>query len=128
MSNLTQIIGGQPYYNATAGNEKNNLLDFWKGTQVQYDYLKQINGTTSVAPAATVITFTVTSTAYFTVGKRVYVTATSGNNLSRTPGTVTSITNATDLVITFDVAYNSSATTGYTIDCYLPETLYLIIA
>ena len=95
MSNLTQIIGGQPYYNATAGNEKNNLLDFWKGTQVQYDYLKQINGTTSVAPAATVITFTVASTAYFTVGKRVYVTATSGNNLSRTPGTVTSITNAT---------------------------------
>ena len=73
MSNLTQIIGGQPYYNATAGNEKNNLLDFWKGTQVQYDYLKQINGTTSVAPAATVITFIVASTAYFTVGKRVYV-------------------------------------------------------
>ena len=41
MANLTQIIGGQPYYSATAGNEKNNLLDFWKGTQAQYNALKK---------------------------------------------------------------------------------------
>ena len=43
MANLTQILGGQPYYDATAGNSNNNLLDFWKGTQAQYDDLKRVN-------------------------------------------------------------------------------------
>ena len=40
MSNLTEIIGGQPYFDATAGNSKNKLLDFWIGSQSQYDLLK----------------------------------------------------------------------------------------
>lgn len=36
MANLTNIIGGQPYYDATNANSE-SLLSFWKGTQVQYD-------------------------------------------------------------------------------------------
>ena len=36
MANLTNIIGGQPYYDAAGSNSK-SLLDFWKGTQNQYD-------------------------------------------------------------------------------------------
>jgi hypothetical protein len=36
MANLTNIIGGQPYYSAANSNSK-SLLDFWKGTQAQYD-------------------------------------------------------------------------------------------
>ena len=36
MANLTNIIGGQPYYDATAANSE-SLLSFWKGTQIQYD-------------------------------------------------------------------------------------------
>jgi len=36
MANLTNIIGGQPYYDATNANSK-SLLSFWKGTQTQYD-------------------------------------------------------------------------------------------
>ena len=30
MANLTNIIGGQPYYDATATNSE-SLLNFWKG-------------------------------------------------------------------------------------------------
>ena len=51
MSNLTEIIGGQPYFDATAGNSKNKLLDFWKGSQAQYDLLKRTNGAISPAPS-----------------------------------------------------------------------------
>jgi hypothetical protein len=36
MANLTNIIGGQPYYDATTANSE-SLLSFWKGTQAQYD-------------------------------------------------------------------------------------------
>jgi hypothetical protein len=36
MANLTNIIGGQPYYDATNANSE-SLLSFWKGTQAQYD-------------------------------------------------------------------------------------------
>lgn len=36
MANLTNIIGGQPYYDASNANSK-SLLSFWKGTQAQYD-------------------------------------------------------------------------------------------
>jgi|TARA_B110000858_G_scaffold101780_1_gene116886 hypothetical protein len=36
MANLTNIIGGQPYYDANTTNSK-SLLSFWKGTQIQYD-------------------------------------------------------------------------------------------
>jgi len=36
MANLTNIIGGQPYYDATATNSE-SLLSFWKGDQSQYD-------------------------------------------------------------------------------------------
>ena len=36
MANLTQIIGGQPYYDATTANSE-SLLSFYKCTQVQYD-------------------------------------------------------------------------------------------
>ena len=38
MANLTNIIGGQPYYNATVGIENSeSLLNFYKCTQAQYD-------------------------------------------------------------------------------------------
>ena len=36
MANLTNIIGGQPYYDAANTNSE-SLLNFWKGTQAQYD-------------------------------------------------------------------------------------------
>ncbi len=36
MANLTNIIGGQPYYDAASANSE-SLLNFWKGTQAQYD-------------------------------------------------------------------------------------------
>ena len=36
MANLTNIIGGQPYYDAANANSE-SLLSFWKGTQAQYD-------------------------------------------------------------------------------------------
>ena len=39
MANITNIIGGQPYLDAATGNMKNKLLNFWKGTQAQYDAL-----------------------------------------------------------------------------------------
>ena len=36
MANLTNIICGQPYYDAANANSE-SLLSFWKGTQAQYD-------------------------------------------------------------------------------------------
>jgi hypothetical protein len=128
MSNLTQIIGGQPYYNSNAGNRNNNLLDFWKGTQVQYDYLSESGATTATNPnAASQVTFTVPTT-YFAAGQIIYVTGTSPGNVTRTAATVNSVTNATTLVVDFTTPYTSGSTTGYTIDQYLSETLYLITA
>ena len=52
MANITNIIGGQPYLDAATGNMKNKLLNFWKGTQAQYDALKQTSATTSPAPGS----------------------------------------------------------------------------
>jgi hypothetical protein len=36
MANLTNIIGGQPYYDAANANSE-SLLSVGKGTQAQYD-------------------------------------------------------------------------------------------
>ena len=74
MANLTTRIGGQHYYDAaTANSEK--LLNFWKGTQAQYDAEKQTSATTSSNPSgASTVTFTVTSSSIFTVGATVFVT------------------------------------------------------
>ena len=130
MSNLTQIIGGQPYYDATAGNSNNNLLDFWKGTQAQYDDLKRVNAALATAPtAATSLAFTSFATAagLFNVGDSVYVTGTTGSNTTRTAATVTAVPLATSVTVSI-AAYTSTATTGYTIDKYMPETVYLITA
>jgi len=130
MANLTNIIGGQPYYSAAAGNSKNTLLDFWKGTQPEYDALKQTGATTSPAPGAVpTVDFTVTSSAAFTVGDIVYVTSagTSTPN-ERIQGTVDSLPDAVSIVVAFSPAYTSSSTTGYQIDLYDPKTLYLITA
>ena len=75
MANITNIIGGQPYLDAATGNMKNKLLNFWKGTQAQYDALKQTSATTASNPAAvSSVDFTVTSSSAFTVGDIVYVT------------------------------------------------------
>lgn len=129
MANLTNIIGGQPYYSAAAGNSKNTLLDFWKGTQVEYDALKQTGGTTATNPgAASTVDFTVTSSAAFTVGDIVYVTGTAPGNTTRTQGTVDSIPDATSVVVAFAPAYTSGSSAGYQIDLYDPKTLYLITA
>jgi hypothetical protein len=129
MANLTQIIGGQPYYSATAGNEKNNLLDFWKGTQAQYNALKKTSAILATAPtSATSLAFTgFTAPNPFVVGDSVYVTGTTGSNTTRTVATVTAIPTATSVTVSI-AAYTSTATTGYTIDSYLPETVYLITA
>ena len=128
MSNLTQIIGGQPYYNATAGNEKNNLLDFFKGTQAQYDSLKKTGAILATAPTnATSLELTgFTAPNPFVVGDSVYVTGTS-DNITRTAATVTAIPTATSVTVSV-TSYTSTATTGYIIDKYLPETVYLITA
>ena len=127
MANLTNIIGGQPYFDYTNSNSK-SLLDFWKGTQVQYDYLKQTGGTTASNPSsASQVVFTVTTTTYFTVGKTVYITGTAPGNTTRTAGTIGSKTGTT-LTIDFATPYTSGSSAGYTIDCYDPKTLYLITA
>ncbi len=127
MANLTNIIGGQPYFDYTNSNSK-SLLDFWKGTQVQYDYLKQTGGTTASNPSsASQVVFTVTTTTYFTVGKTVYITGTAPGNTTRTAGTIDSKTSTT-LTIDFATPYSSGSSAGYTIDCYDPKTLYLITA
>ena len=64
MANLTSKIGGQFFYNAATNNKK-SLLEFWKGSQAQYDALKQTGASTSGNPsAASSVTFTVTSSAF----------------------------------------------------------------
>ena len=129
MANLTNIIGGQPYYSATAGNSKNTLLDFWKGTQVEYDALAQTGASTATNPgSASTVDFTVTSSSAFAVGDIVYVTGSGAGNTTRTQGTVDSLPDATSIVVAFSPAYTSGATTGYTVDLYDPKTLYLITA
>ncbi len=128
MSNLTEIIGGQPYFDAATGNSKNKLLDFWKGTQAQYDLLKRTNGAISPAPAGvTSLVFTGLNSAAtgWTVGDVVYVTG-SSNNTTRSKGTIAAVPTATELTITMDASYTNTDTTGYQIDKYDPDTLYLI--
>ena len=134
MANITNIIGGQPYTAGTAtppsDNKKNNLLSFWKGIQASYDALAQTAATTASAPGSlSTVTFTVTSSAAFTVGDIVYVTSagTSTPN-ERIQGTVDSIPLGTSIIIAFSPAYTSTSTTGYQIDLYDPKTLYIITA
>ena len=126
MANLTSKIGGQFFYNAATNNKK-SLLEFWKGSQAQYDTLKQTGASTPGNPSAeSSVTFTVTSSSIFTVNDNVYVTGTSGNT-TRTEGTVSNIGSATEITIDFSPAYTSAASTGYQIDLYDPNTLYIIV-
>jgi hypothetical protein len=127
MANLTTRIGGQHYYKAATGNNE-SLLNFWKGTQAQYDAEKQTSATTSGNPSgASSVTFTVTSSSIFTVGATVFVTGTSGNT-TRTEGTVSAVPNATSVTVAFTPAYTSAAASGYQIDLYDPNTFYIITA
>lgn len=127
MANLTEIIGGQPFESGTTGNKKNNLLDFWKGTQTQYDALKQTSATTSGNPSsAATVDFTVTSSSIFSAGQTVYVTGSGSGNTTRTTGTVNSVPDATSVVVAFTPAYTSGAATGYQLDLYDPKTIYII--
>jgi len=130
MANLTNIIGGQPFYSAANSNSK-SLLDFWKGTQAQYDSAtyKRTGGTLAGAPSATtslVFTGLTSAASGWIVGDTVYVTGATGNT-TRTVATVSAVPLATELTVTI-AAYTSSATTGYTIDKYDPGTLYIITA
>ncbi len=128
MANLTNIIGGQPYYDATAGNSKNKLLDFWKGDQTQYNALARTGGNISPAPnGVTSLVFTGLSSAAsgWTIGDIVWVTAPT-NNTTRSKGTIAAVPAATELTITMDASYTSTDTSGYQIDKYDPSTLYLI--
>jgi len=135
MANLTNIIGGQPYASAATNaipDTENKLLDFWKGTQTQYDEapLKRTSGVLASAPtSATSLAFTSLTTASgmgWAIGDTVYVTGTSGNT-TRTVATVTAVPDATSITVSI-ASYTSSASTGYTIDKYMPETVYLITA
>ena len=127
MANLTTRIGGQHYYKAATGNNE-SLLNFWKGTQAQYDAEKQTGATTSGNPSgASSVTFTVTSSSIFAVGATVFVTGTSGNT-TRTEGTVSAVPNATSVTVAFTPAYTSAAASGYQIDIYDPNTFYIITA
>ena len=126
MANLTSKIGGQFFYDASANNKK-SLLEFWKGSQAEYDGLKQTGASTSGNPsAASSVVFTVTSSSIFSVNDTVYVTGTSGNT-TRTEGTVSNIGSATEVTVDFSPAYTSAASTGYQIDLYDPKTLYIIV-
>lgn len=127
MANLTNIIGGQPYYSAANSNSK-SLLDFWKGTQAQYDALARTGGAISPAPnGVTSLVFTNLNSAAsgWTVGDVVYVTAPT-NNTTRSKGSIAAVPSATELTITMDASYTSTDTSNYTIDKYDPKTLYLI--
>tara|TARA_B100000424_G_scaffold255196_1_gene233938 strand:- start:802 stop:1191 length:390 start_codon:yes stop_codon:yes gene_type:complete len=127
MANLTEIIGGQPFESGATGNKKNNLLEFWRGTQAQYDALKQTSATTSGNPSsAATVDFTVTSSTIFTVGEAVYVTGSGAGNTTRTAGTVSSIPDSTSVVVAFSPVYTSGAASGYQLDIYDPKTLYII--
>jgi len=127
MANLTTRIGGQHYYKAATGNNE-SLLNFWKGTQAQYNALKQTSATTSGNPSgASSVTFTVTSSGIFAVNATVFVTGTSGNT-TRTQGTVSAVPNATSVTVSFASAYTSAAASGYQVDVYDPNTFYIITA
>lgn len=127
MANLTTRIGGQHYYDAATGNNE-KLLNFWKGTQAQYDAEKQTGATTSSNPsAASSVTFTVTDSSIFTVNDTVFVTGTSGNT-TRTEGTVSAVPSGTTVTVGFTPAYTSAASTGYQVDLYNPNTFYIITA
>ncbi len=127
MANLTTRIGGQHYYKAATGNNE-SLLNFWKGTQAQYDAEKQTSATTSGNPSgASTVTFTVTSSSIFTPGATVFVTGTSGNT-ARTEGAVTAVPSGTTVTVSFTPAYTSAAASGYQIDIYDPNTFYIITA
>ena len=125
MAKLTNIIGGQPYAAAVTDapvNTDSKLLDFWKGTQAQYDSatLKRTGGAISV--------FTGLTTAAgmgWEVGDIVYVTG-SSNNTTRTRGSVASVQGATGLTITMDAGYTNTDTSGYQVDKYYDQTLYFI--
>jgi len=136
MANLTNIIGGQPYASAATNavpDTENKLLDFWKGTQTQYDEapLKRENGDTGTIPnSVTILAFTNLTTAAsmgWEIGDTVYVTGTTGSNLTRTVATVTAVPDPTSLTVSI-ASYSSSVSTGYTVDKYDPNTLYLITA
>ena len=123
MANLTTRIGGQHYYKAATGNNE-SLLNFWKGTQAQYDALKQTGATTSGNPSGvSSVTFTVTSPSIFAVNATVFVTGTSGNT-TRTEGTVSAVPSGTTVTVDFTPA----ASSGYQIDLYDPNTFYIITA
>ena len=134
MAKLTTIIGGQPYAAAVTNapvDTDNNLLDFWKGTQAQYDSatLKRTGGAISPAPNnLTTLVFTGLTTAAgmgWTVGDIVYVTG-SSNNTTRTKGSIASVDSATQLTITMDAGYTNTDTSGYQVDKYYDTTLYFI--
>ena len=128
MANITNIIGGQPYYDAATGNSKNKLLDFWKGTQAQYNLLARTGGAISPAPSGvTSLVFTnLNSVATgWAIGDIVWVTG-SSNNTTRAKGTIAAVPAVTELTITMDASYSSTDTTGYQIDKYDASTLYLI--
>ena len=84
MANLTEIIGGQPFELGSTGNKKNNLLEFWRGTQAQYDLLKRTGGAASASSGASSIAFTSLNSVAtgWSVGDVVYVTG-SSNNITR---------------------------------------------
>ena len=136
MANLTNIIGGQPYASAVTTAPpvtSNKLLDFWKGTQTQYEEapLKRIGGVLAAgAPTSAVsLAFTNLTTAAgmdWNVGDTVYVSNATGYT-TRTVATVTAVPLATSLTVSI-AAYTSVATTGYQVDKYDPATLYLITA
>ena len=134
MSNLTQIIGGQAYAAAVtnaAVDTNNNLLDYWKGTQLQYNSatLKRTGGAISPAPNnLTTLVFTSLTPAAsmgWTVGDVVYVTG-SSNNTTRTKGSIAVVNSATSLTITMDVGYTNTDNSGYIVDKYYDTTLYFI--
>ena len=135
MANLTNIIGGQPYASAVTTAPpvtSNKLLDFWKGTQTQYEEapLKRTGGVllAGAPTTATSLAFTSLTPAAgmdWNVGDTVYVTGTTGSNTTRTVATVTAVPLATSLTVSI-AAYTSTATTGFQVDKYDSNTLYLI--
>ncbi len=132
MANLTTRIGGQHYYKAADGNSE-SLLNFWQGTQTQYDQLKMTSATTSGAPTnQSSVTFTVTDSQYFAQGDVVYVTSAgysgTGGATARVVGSISSIVSATSVIVAFTPNYSSTSTSGYQIDKYDPDTFYIITA
>ena len=127
MANLTNIIGGQPFELGSTGNKKNNLLEFWRGIQGEYDLLKRTGGAAAASASASSIAFTSLNSVAtgWSIGDVVYVTG-SSNNVTRSKGTIAAVPSNTALTITMDSAYTNTDTTGYQIDKYDPKTLYII--